>query len=114
MSDAERAFWFAVRAHRFHGLSFRRQVPIAGYIADFVCHEKWLIVEIDGSTHGSDEAVTRDAVRTQRLESEGYRVVRYWNNDIMSNIEGVLLDLAARAGGHDIPPNSPALAQGAR
>jgi very-short-patch-repair endonuclease len=114
MPGAERAFWFAVRAHRFHGLSFRRQAPIAGYIVDFVCHEKWLVVEIDGATHGADEAIRRDAIRTHRLQAEGYRVVRYWNNDIMTNLDGVLLDLASRIAPPDTPPNPPSIDERAR
>lgn len=111
MPGAERAFWFAVRAHRFHGLSFRRQVPIAGYIVDFVCHERRLVVEIDGATHGADDAIRRDGVRTHRLEAEGYRVVRYWNNDIMTNLDGVLLDLAVQIGALDTPPSSPSFGE---
>ncbi|MCX5512504.1 hypothetical protein C3941_04595 [Kaistia algarum] len=94
MSEPEQIIWKHLRAHRFHGLGFRRQVPIAGYVVDFVCHERRLIVEIDGATHAADDAIRRDEVRTRRLEAEGYRVVRYWNNDVMTNIEGVLLDLA--------------------
>ncbi|MBB3930437.1 very-short-patch-repair endonuclease [Kaistia hirudinis] len=93
MSEPEQIIWKHLRAHRFHGLGFRRQVPIAGCVVDFVCHERRLIVEIDGATHGADEAIRRDEARTRRLEAEGYRVVRYWNNDIMTNLDGVLLDL---------------------
>ncbi len=93
MTPPEAKFWNAVRAHRFHGLAFRRQVPIAGYIVDFVCHERQLIVEIDGATHGGDADVVRDASRTQRLEQEGFRVVRFWINDVMMNLEGVLVRL---------------------
>ncbi len=89
MTPPEARFWNAVRAHRFHALGFRRQVPIAGFIVDFVCLERQLIVEIDGATHGGDDDLMRDASRTRRLEQEGFRVVRFWNNDVMTNLEGV-------------------------
>ncbi|HWJ75387.1 MAG TPA: endonuclease domain-containing protein [Kaistia sp.] len=94
----EQRFWQAVRAHRFHGLGFRRQVSIAGYIVDFVCHEMRLVVEIDGATHGSDAASRRDALRTSLIEAEGYRVLRFWNNDVMINPEGVFQRLAEAVG----------------
>jgi very-short-patch-repair endonuclease len=97
MTDAERRFWHAVRANRFHGLVFRRQVPIAGYIADFVCHDVRLIVEIDGGQHSTDSAMYDDAVRTARLAKEGYRLVRFWNHDIVNNLDGVLTSLRATA-----------------
>lgn len=100
--------WTHLRADRFHGLSFRRQAPIAGFIVDFVCHDKWLIVEIDGATHGDDIAVARDAARTRRLQDVGLRVVRYWNNDVMINIEGVLLDLASKLDLQEPPSDLPA------
>jgi very-short-patch-repair endonuclease len=90
MAEPERRFWHAVRDHRFHGLGFRRQVPIAGYVADFVCHELRLVVEIDGATHADAAAVERDRLRTARLEAEGYRALRFWNNEIMDNLDGVL------------------------
>jgi very-short-patch-repair endonuclease len=89
MTPAERRFWNLVRAGRLEGLHFRRQVPIAGYIADFVCHELKLIVEIDGGQHSADGAMQDDAIRTSRLAREGYQLVRFWNNDVLNNLEGV-------------------------
>ena len=93
MTEAERRFWHAIRARRFHGLVFRRQVPIAGYIADFVCHDIKLIVEIDGGQHSADAAMRDDATRTSDLAKEGYRLVRFWNNDVTENLDGVLVRL---------------------
>jgi len=90
MTDAEKRLWTAVRAHRFHGLHVRRQVPIAGYIVDFVCQERRLIVEIDGATHSTDAELARDRIRSRRLEAEGYRVVRFSNDDVYRNLPGVL------------------------
>jgi very-short-patch-repair endonuclease len=99
MTSAERKFWRAVRAHRVDGWPFRRQVPIAGYIVDFVCHEKCLIVEIDGATHSTDAEIERDRIRTSKLEGEGYRVIRFWNGDIAQNIAGVVDRLMLEMGG---------------
>jgi very-short-patch-repair endonuclease len=73
-----------------YGSHFRRQVPIGPYIADFACMAARLIIEIDGSQHGTDVGIARDSERTQWLEQEGYRVIRFWNNDLSQNIEGVL------------------------
>ena len=89
MTDAERALWNEIRAHRLMGLSFRRQMPIAGYIVDFACPDHKLIVEVDGSQHGNDADVRYDAVRTRRLESDGWRVLRVWNDEPLKNIDAV-------------------------
>jgi len=70
------------------GLSFRRQHPIGRYIVDFVCLEKHLIIEIDGGQHDIER--DKDEVRTKWLVSEGYRVLRFWNNEVLTNLEGVL------------------------
>lgn len=74
---------------------------MAGFIVDFVCHERRLIVEIDGATHGGDVDIVRDASRTRRLERDGFRVIRFWNNDVMMNIEGVLIRLEEELMLHD-------------
>ena len=93
MTDAERLHWHYLRAHRFHGLGFRRQVPLGSYIVDFLCESQRLIVEVDGGQH-ADRAV-EDARRTQWLEAQGYRVVRFWNNEVLGNMEGVWEALTA-------------------
>ena len=72
------------------GTHFRRQVPIGPYIADFACMAARLIVEVDGSQHGHDAGMQKDAKRTQWLEQQGYRVLRFWNNEVTRNIKGVL------------------------
>jgi very-short-patch-repair endonuclease len=94
MTDAERRFWHAVRAKKL-GPQFRRQVPIAGYIVDFVCHDSRLIVEIDGGTHGTKAEIAHDQLRTERLQQEGYRVIRFWNDEITRNLPLLLDQLAA-------------------
>ena len=79
---------------------------MAGFIVDFVCHERRLIVEIDGATHGRDVDIVRDASRTRRLERDGFRVIRFWNNDVMMNLEGVLIRLEEELMLHDEPVGS--------
>ncbi len=88
-TDAERKLWWHLRYRLALPKShFRRQVLLGRYIVDFACHHLKVIVEIDGGQHA--EQTGRDAKRTQFLESEGYRVLRFWNNEVLTNIEGVL------------------------
>jgi very-short-patch-repair endonuclease len=96
-TDAERKFWQAVRNRNFGGLKFRRQIWLGEYIADFVCIERKLIVEIDGGQHA--ERRDYDERRTAALSERGFRVVRYWNTDVLTNLEGVLSDLLKQLGG---------------
>jgi very-short-patch-repair endonuclease len=86
-TDAETVVWNRIRNRRVDGHKFVRQEPIIGYICDFVCREKRLIVEVDGGQHNESAA---DTVRDQRLGEKGYKVLRFWNNDVLGNIEGVL------------------------
>ncbi len=88
-TDAEQAIWRLVRAKQIEGLKFRRQHPIQPYIVDFICPEKKLVIELDGGQHADNEAVVYDKKRTKFLESKGYTVVRFWNNEVINNIEGV-------------------------
>ncbi|HWI87308.1 MAG TPA: DUF559 domain-containing protein [Sphingomonas sp.] len=87
-TEAERTLWNALRGRRLDGHKFRRQVWIGAYIADFVCNEARLIVEVDGSQHG--DAVDYDTRRDASLAEAGYRTLRFWNNDVTGNLEGVL------------------------
>lgn len=84
----EQRLWYHLRAHRFMGLKFKRQKPIGRYIADFVCLELRLIIEIDGGQHA--EQTEYDQVRDTWLRSEGYIVLRFWNNEVLQQMEGVL------------------------
>jgi very-short-patch-repair endonuclease len=88
-TDAERRLWWHLR-HRLAvpGSHFRRQVRLGHYIVDFACHQLRVAIEIDGGQHA--EQVARDARRTKFLESQGYRVLRFWNNEVLANIDGVL------------------------
>ena len=95
-TDAEYLMWQLLRAKRFMNLKFRRQHVIAPYIADFYCHEIGLLIELDGSQHGTDDAIEYDAERTKFLEVLGLTVVRYWNHDVLSRTDVVLEDLWQR------------------
>lgn len=96
-TDAEKALWLQVRNRRLQGLKFRRQVEIEQYIADFVCFEKRLIVELDGGQHGEDHAIEKDRQRTEFLEGKSFLVMRFWNNEVLKNMEGVLLSILEAA-----------------
>jgi very-short-patch-repair endonuclease len=94
-TDAERLLWNELRAHRLLGFSFRRQVPIGNFIADFACHAARLVLELDGGQHFSDSGERADAARTAAIEANGFRVLRFGNHDVMSNRAGVLEIIAA-------------------
>ena len=101
MTEAEKRLWQMLRSRQTEGCRFRRQVPIGGFIADFVCHAARLIVEIDGGQH--DPSSEAEASRTRFLEAEGYRVLRFWNNEVLDNPEGVQT-VIADALRHATPP----------
>ncbi len=88
LTDAERALWYRIRAQRLVGLKFKRQEPMGRYIVDFVCHESKLIIELDGGQHA--DQVLADTLRTRFLESRGYHVLRFWNDEVLKNMEVVL------------------------
>lgn len=94
-TDAERALWFRLRDRRLAGLKFRRQIPIGFFIVDFCCESARLIVELDGGQHAERNA--EDAMRTADLEALGYLVLRFWNNDVINNTDGVLKTILATA-----------------
>ncbi|MBZ9670808.1 endonuclease domain-containing protein [Mesorhizobium sp. ES1-3] len=98
MTDAELKLWNELRAHRLMGLGFRRQFPIAGYIADFACPQKKLVVELDGSQHGDAELAAVDTFRTKRLEQDGWTVLRFWNDDVIRDIDNVCQHIVIVAG----------------
>jgi very-short-patch-repair endonuclease len=108
-TDAEHRLWQILRAHRFAGFKFRRQVPIDFYIADFVCFAARLIVELDGSQHAE---CTKDAHRDAFLRMQGFRVVRIWNNDLFTNEEGVAELILSALRTPPLPNPSPARGEG--
>ena len=93
MTDAERLLWSRLRRRQVHGLRFRRQHPIGPFIADFACTQAGLVIELDGGQHV--QAKDKDAARTRWLEQSGYRVLRFWNNDVLTQIDAVLQVIAA-------------------
>ncbi|MBI1330097.1 MAG: DUF559 domain-containing protein [Alphaproteobacteria bacterium] len=93
-TDVERKLWQALRGRAFHGFKFRRQQPIGPYIADFVCFDRKLIIELDGGQHGLPEVADYDSARTKRLEEDGFRVLRFPNHELNTNFDGVLEGIA--------------------
>jgi very-short-patch-repair endonuclease len=92
-TDAEEAMWHLLRGRRLSKVKFRRQVPFRNYILDFVCFERRVVIEIDGSQHLDSR---RDEERDSLLASEGFQVIRYWNNDVLQRRTAVLEDLFAK------------------
>jgi len=92
-TKAEHTLWAALSNRKLEGVRFNRQVPIGPYICDFVARSAKLVVELDGGQHG--EAVEYDEARTRFLVSRGYRVIRFWNNDVFRNLDGVVLTILA-------------------
>jgi very-short-patch-repair endonuclease len=108
-TDAERKLWYQLRRRQVEGFRFRRQVPLGPYIVDFACLSAKLIVELDGGQHGEDENIAKDAKRTAWLNGQGFRVLRFWNLDVLQAMEGVWDAIAAalaESGGspHPNPP----------
>jgi very-short-patch-repair endonuclease len=90
MTRQEVKLWVHPRTWRTRGYHFRRQAPRDGYILDFVCVSRRLIVEVDGGQHGMDDQASRDQARDRHFEAQGFRTLRFWNTDIDRNLEGVL------------------------
>ena len=92
-TDAESAMWRLLRDRRLAVFKFRRQVPFQSFILDFVCFDKRMVIEIDGSQHASSE---RDMKTDAILAAEGFRIARYWNNDVLQQPSAVLEDILAK------------------
>lgn len=92
-TQQEHILWNRLRNHKFHNLKFKRQQPLGNYIVDFICKDIKLIIELDGGQHNTKENILADEERTKFLESKGYKVIRFWNNEIDNNLEGVYLGL---------------------
>ena len=108
MTDAERRMWHHLRNRQLGGHKFKRQWSLGPYIVDFCCIERRVVVEVDGGQH----APQRDGRRTTDLNAMGYRVVRFWNNDVLENTEGVLMSLLAELGPHPHPDPLPQAGEG--
>ncbi|KZC33959.1 MULTISPECIES: endonuclease domain-containing protein [Rhodanobacter] len=90
-TDAERCLWYFLRSEQLAGHKFRRQYPLAGYIVDFVCVPARLVIELDGGQHL--DALAYDQRRTEALQREGYRVLRFWNDDVLLRTQDVLAEI---------------------
>ncbi len=95
-TDAEQILWYQLRSHRFYNFKFKRQQPLGRYIADFVCFKAKLVIELDGGQHAL-EAYYDDA-RSRWLRARGFEIIRFWNNEITENLEGVLMIIAEKLG----------------
>ena len=96
MTGPETRLWSALRARQLQGMKFRRQHGIGPYIVDFYCPEQSLVIEIDDDSHANADQIVRDQLRDKYFQSLGLRVIRYFNNDIVKNLAGVLEDLAEK------------------
>ncbi|BBL70539.1 endonuclease domain-containing protein [Methylogaea oryzae] len=102
-TDVEELLWYRLRNRRMNGCKFRRQEPIGPYVADFLCMQPKLIIELDGGQHG--EQLEKDQHRTQYLETLGYRVLRFWNHEVLTNLEAVLEVIHLATANHPPHPN---------
>ena len=93
MTDQEMKIWSIIRNRQFYGFRFLRQYVIGNYIVDFLCKVRKIIIEIDGGQHNKNQNISYDIERTKYFELKGYKVIRFWNNEIDNNIEGVYLKL---------------------
>lgn len=114
----ERRLWYRLRAHRFGGVKFKRQVPIGRYIVDFACMSRKLVLEIDGGQHADSES---DRVRDHLLREQGFQVLRFWNNDVLKQTNSVLEVISSALNRPDGPspgalraPPSPLQGEGTR
>lgn len=94
-TKTENMLWQAIRNRQLEGLKFKRQVPLDGYILDFVCFEARLILEVDGGQHSESE---RDTVRNAHFAAQGFRTLRFWNDEVEHNVDGVCATILAETG----------------
>jgi very-short-patch-repair endonuclease len=104
-TDTERFMWKHLRAKHLEGLKFRRQQPIGKYIVDFVCFEKKIIIELDGGQHTMLSEKQKDIERDKWFKKQGYKVLRFWDNEVLINIQGVLEVVETHCFNH--PPLNP-------
>jgi 5-methyltetrahydrofolate--homocysteine methyltransferase len=92
-NDAEQKLWSYLRGRQLDGYKFRRQHALGQYIADFICLPARLVIELDGDTHGNDERQRLDAIRTESIERAGYRVIRFWNDEVFDDVDEVIEEI---------------------
>ena len=101
MTDAEVILWSRLKRLRTDGFHIRRQAPFRGYFLDFVCFERRVVIEVDGSQHADDEHAAHDRLRDAVLSREGFRVLRFWNADVRKNLDGVMYSVLMALNGAD-------------
>jgi|HubBroStandDraft_4_1064222.scaffolds.fasta_scaffold94332_2 very-short-patch-repair endonuclease len=104
MTEAEKKLWWQLRQLPVETSHFRRQAAIGPYFADFACHQRRLVIEVDGGGHGEARQIAFDETRTAYLRSRGYRVLRFWNNEVLKEIEGVMSVIYAAIHDKEAPP----------
>jgi len=107
LTDAERKLWYRLRDRRLGGLKFKRQAPIGHFVVDFVCPEHHLVIELDGGQHGHEERAMRDRDRSAQLEAMGYLVLRFWNAQVLKDMDGVLTEILGVLDRLDVEPPHP-------
>jgi very-short-patch-repair endonuclease len=113
-TEAEQRLWLHLKGRRMEGLKFRRQEQIGRFIVDFVCYEKVLIVEADGGQHAAEEDKEKDRERTAWLNGQGFAVLRFWNNEVLTNTDGVLETIRQRCAERPSPQPSPTEGRGSK
>ena len=96
-TETEKLLWFNLRNRKLNGIKFKRQAVIGKYVVDFVSFEKMLVIELDGGQHNSPNVIIKDKERTKYLEELGFKVVRYWDNEIFNHLESILEDILEKA-----------------
>jgi very-short-patch-repair endonuclease len=103
-TDAERKLWYKLRELKALGYHFRREVPFRTYILDFVEHSSKFVIELDGGQHGEDKHRMSDEIRDDTLRSEGYRVMRFWNPDVLADVDLIAESILAKLNAETVPP----------
>ncbi len=111
-TDAENRLWFHLKGKQLEGVKFRRQEPIGDFIVDFVSYEERLVIELDGGQYAEENGQAKDSRPDEWLNSQGFRVLRFWNNEVLQNLEGVLETIIAKCRRH--PPLAPPIKGGER
>jgi len=106
MTEPEVILWSRLKTLRADGFHIRRQAPFRGYILDFVCFDRHVVIEVDGGGHGEDQQARHDEIRDGVLRREGFQVLRFWNTDVRKNLDGVMYSIRDALGPPPFPPRS--------
>lgn len=112
LTDTEKVLWYYIKSRQVQNLKFRRQAPIGPYIVDFVCYSIKLIIELDGSQHRDKENMVRDQKRDDWLRKQGFKILRFWDNEILENINGVMEEILTYCPNQNPPLTPPIKGRG--